>query len=66
MPLKSLRFLIRDRDSKYVESFDAVFEAEDIETLKTAPRSPRMNAHCGRAIGTLRSEVLGPTALPRP
>ncbi|ADI04413.1 integrase catalytic region [Streptomyces bingchenggensis BCW-1] len=58
MPLESLRFLIRDRDSKYTESFDAVFEAEDIETLKTAPRSPRMNAHCERVIGTLRREVL--------
>jgi putative transposase len=56
--LESLRFVIRDRDSKYTESFDAVFEAEGIKTLKTAPQSPRMNAHCERVIGTLRREAL--------
>lgn len=60
MRLEPLRFLIRDRDSKYTESFDAVFEDEGIETVKTAPQSPRMNAHCERAIGTLRREVLDP------
>ncbi|MFV5998708.1 integrase core domain-containing protein [Streptomyces sp. NPDC056231] len=38
--------------------FDAVFAADDIEALRTAPRAPRMNAHCERGIGTLRREAL--------
>ncbi|WP_371794147.1 integrase core domain-containing protein [Streptomyces sp. NBC_01718] len=56
--LDSLRFLLRDRDAKYTDSFDAVFAADDIEVVRTAPRTPRMNAHCERVIGTLRREVL--------
>lgn len=55
---ESLRLVIRDRDGKYAEPFDAVFAAEDIESVKTAPQSPRMNAHCERVIGTLRRELL--------
>jgi putative transposase len=51
----SLRFLIRDRDARYTDSFDAVFAADAVETVKTAPR---MNAHCERVTGTLRHEIL--------
>ncbi|MFF3871897.1 integrase core domain-containing protein [Streptomyces sp. NPDC001978] len=58
MRVGSLRFLLRDRDAKYTKSFDAVFAADGIEVLRTAPRAPRMNAHCERVIGTLRREVL--------
>ncbi|MFE7244753.1 integrase core domain-containing protein [Streptomyces sp. NPDC057580] len=54
----SLRFVLRDRDSKYTNSFDAVFEAEDTEVLLSAPQAPRMNARCERVIGTIRREVL--------
>jgi transposase InsO family protein len=54
----SLRFLIRDRDTKYTGSLDAVFAADGIEAVRTAPRASRMNAHCERVIGTLRREAL--------
>ncbi|OMI36987.1 integrase core domain-containing protein [Streptomyces sparsogenes] len=54
----SLRFLLRDRDGKYGNVFDAVFEAEDMEILKSAPQAPRMNAHCERIIGSIRREAL--------
>jgi transposase InsO family protein len=53
-----LRFLLRDRDDKYGQSFDAVFEAEEMEILTSAPRAPRMNAHCERVIGSIRREAL--------
>jgi transposase InsO family protein len=53
----SMRFLLRDRDDKYSPAFDAVFQAEEMAVLKSAPRAPRMNAYCERIIRTLRSEV---------
>jgi transposase InsO family protein len=56
--VESLRFILRDRDTKYTASFDAVFEAEEMDVLLSAPRAPRMNAHCERVIGTVRREVL--------
>lgn len=56
--LESLRFLVRDRDAKYTVSFEAVFAAEEIEVVRTAPRAPRMNTHRERGIKTLPREAL--------
>ncbi|MGW7003840.1 integrase core domain-containing protein [Streptomyces sp. NPDC054933] len=56
--IDSLRFLIRDRDSKYTSAFDAVFEADDMEILLSPPRAPRVNAICERGVDTLRREIL--------
>ncbi len=56
--MDSLRFLIRDRDTKYPRAFDAVFQADDVEILLSPPRVPRANAICERVVGTLRREIL--------
>jgi putative transposase len=54
----TLKFLLRDRDSRFTRGFDAVFAADGIRILTSPPRAPRANAICERMIGTLRRELL--------
>jgi transposase len=56
--LADTKFLLRDRDSRFTASFDAVFSAIGIRSLKSPPAAPRANAICERMIGTLRRELL--------
>jgi transposase InsO family protein len=54
----AIRFLVRDRDSKYSRPFDTVLRAEGMQVIRTPFRAPNANAHAERVIETMRAECL--------
>ena len=52
------RFLLRDRDASYGQTFRDRVQAMGIEEVVTAPRSPWQNAYVERIIGSIRRECL--------
>jgi putative transposase len=52
------RFIVHDRDAKFSCAFDAVFEAEGMQVIRTPVQAPNANSLAERWIGTVRSECL--------
>jgi hypothetical protein len=55
---RPVRFLVRDRDSKFTRGFDEVFRSEGIRVIRTPVRAPEAKAHAERWVGSLRRECL--------
>ncbi|GAB2744278.1 hypothetical protein GCM10027072_45240 [Streptomyces bullii] len=57
------RFLIRDRDSRFTQAFDAVLADAGLNVITTGIRMPRMNSLIERWIQTCRREFLDSTLI---
>jgi transposase InsO family protein len=58
-----VRFLIRDRDGKFPDLFDAVLKEAGIEVVLSGVQMPRMNALIERWVQTCRRELLDRTLI---
>jgi putative transposase len=61
--LESVRFLLRDRDTKFSAAFDTVFTTAGIRILRSPIRAPRANSIMERWIGSCRRELLDQTLI---
>jgi transposase InsO family protein len=55
---RTVRFLVRDRDTKFVGPFDEVLRSLGARMVLTPVRSPRANAFAERFVRTARTECL--------
>jgi putative transposase len=53
-----IKYLIRDRDTKFTHASDEIFRSVGIQTIRSPSRAPKANATAERLVGTLRRECL--------
>ena len=61
--VESIKFLLRDRDTKFSAAFDTVFTSTGIRILRSPIQAPRANAIMERWIGSCRRELLDQTLI---
>jgi len=54
----AIRFLIRDRDTKFTRAFDEVVGSAGARVIRTPIQAPNANAYAERVIETIRAECL--------
>jgi transposase InsO family protein len=52
------RYLLHDRDTKFIQAFDTLLKDSGVEPIRLPPRSPNLNAHCERFVRSIKEEVL--------
>jgi putative transposase len=56
--LRGKRFLLHDRDPRFTDAFADTMAAAGVETLRSPPRSPNLNAYAERFVRTIRESCL--------
>jgi putative transposase len=56
--LPGKRYLIHDRDEKFMRGFDTMLCASGVEPVILPPRRPNLNVHCERFVRSITEEAL--------
>lgn len=56
--LHKCRYLIHDRDTKYTQSFRAIIESGQVQTMSLPAHSPNLNAYAERWVRSVKEECL--------
>lgn len=56
--LPGKRYLIHDRDTKFLHGFDRMIRTSGVKPVVLPPRSPNFNAYCERFVRSSREEAL--------
>jgi len=54
----SRRYLIHDRDTKFMDAFRRIIKSSDVEPLNLPARSPNLNAYADRWVRSVKEEAL--------